>query len=362
MSNQIYIRPQEYMPSNATFDLNALVRDNVRRMKPYSSARDEFSGEAEVFLDANENPYPSPFNRYPDPLQSEVKRLLSPLKGVTPEQTFLGNGSDEAIDLLIRAFCEPNRDSIIITEPTYGMYSVCANVNAVRTISLTLDQNFDLDLSLFPALNDPSLKLIFLCSPNNPSANLLNRERIIQLLEQFQGLVVVDEAYIDFTTAPSFTTELSKYPNLVILQTFSKAWGLAGLRLGMCFASKEIIAVLNKIKYPYNVNIKTQELAVEALSNKDQKDRWVKEILQERTRLIEALQGLTITQKVYPSDANFVLVKVTDAPGIYKRLMNIGIIVRDRSNVRLCDNCLRITVGTQRENDKLIDALKQIVS
>jgi len=360
MSNQADTRQKSNMPRDTSFNADALVRDNVRRMKPYSSARDEFSGEADVFLDANENPYPSPFNRYPDPLQAAVKRALSPLKGVTPEQIFLGNGSDEAIDLLIRAFCEPNRDGIIITEPTYGMYAVCANVNAVRIVSITLDEHFDLDLSKFPSLNDPTLKIIFLCSPNNPSANLLNRARITQLLEEFQGLVVVDEAYIDFTAEPSFTSELSTYPNLVILQTFSKAWGLAGLRLGMCFASKDIIAILNKIKYPYNVNIRTQELALEALSNKDQKDRWVKEILKERARLIDALQGLAITLKIFPSEANFVLVRVSDAHGIYKQLMNLGIIVRDRSNVKLCDNCLRITVGTPHENDKLIEVLKQI--
>jgi histidinol-phosphate aminotransferase len=345
-----------------SFDINALVRDNIRNMKPYSSARDEFSGEAEVFLDANENPYPSPFNRYPDPLQHEVKLALAPLKGITPEQTFLGNGSDEAIDLLIRAFCEPKRDAILIAEPTYGMYAVCANVNAVRIQSITLDNDFDIDLASFPPLDDPLLKIIFLCSPNNPSANLLSRGRIIQLLTQFQGLVVVDEAYIDFTSAPSFANELSNYPNLVILQTFSKAWGLAGLRLGMCFASPEIIAVLNRIKYPYNVNIRTQELALEALSNHQQKDAWVKEILIERTRLVSALKKLPITEKVYPSEANFVLVKVKGARVLYKKLMDMGIIVRDRSNVKLCDNCLRITVGTPSENDRLVTALKQINS
>jgi histidinol-phosphate aminotransferase len=347
---------------NTSFDINALVRENVRKMKPYSSARDEFSGEAEVFLDANENPYPSPFNRYPDPLQFNVKRALSPIKGVLPEQIFLGNGSDEAIDLLIRAFCEPNRDAILITEPTYGMYSVCANVNAVRIVSVTLNENFDIDLSAFPSLNDPAIKIIFLCSPNNPSANLLNRDSILQLLEQFSGIVVVDEAYIDFTSSPSFALELSKYPNLAILQTFSKAWGLAGLRLGMCFASKEIISVLNKIKYPYNVNIRTQELALEALSNSQQKEKWVTEILTQREKLAHALTALAITQKVYPSEGNFILVKVTDAHGTYKRLMDMGIIVRDRSNVRLCDNCLRITVGSPQENERLLTALRSINS
>jgi histidinol-phosphate aminotransferase len=240
------------------------------------------------------------------------------------------------------------------------MYAVCANVNAVRILTVPLDANFDLDVTTFPSLNDPSLKLIFLCSPNNPSANLLNREAIIALLERFQGIVVVDEAYIDFTSSPSFTHELSNHPNLVILQTFSKAWGLAGLRLGMCFASQEIIAVLNKIKYPYNVNIKTQELALEALANPGQTERWVKEILQERSRLSQALERLAVTRKVYPSEANFILVRVTDAPGIYKRLMQLGIIVRDRSSVRLCDNCLRITVGTPQENDRLLHVLQSI--
>lgn len=346
--------------SKKGFDIQTLVRENIQRMKPYSSARDEFSGNAEVFLDANENPYPSPFNRYPDPLQWEVKRALSPLKGVDPEQIFLGNGSDEPIDLLIRAFCEPNRDAILIAEPTYGMYSVCANVNAVRIVSVPLDDNFDIDLSAFPSLEDPAIKIIFLCSPNNPSGNLLNRDSIISLLNRFSGLVVVDEAYIDFTSSPSFTHELSGHSNLVILQTFSKAWGLAGLRLGMCFASKEIIGILNKIKYPYNVNIRTQELALEALSKHNQTATWVRTILLERARLVERLGRLSITRHVYPTEANFVLVKVSDARAIYHTLMQMGIIVRDRSNVRLCDNCLRITVGTPAENDRLLTALENM--
>lgn len=344
------------------FDVDALVRENIRKMKPYSSARDEFSGEAEVFLDANENPYPSPFNRYPDPLQWDVKLALAKIKGVPPEQTFLGNGSDEAIDLLIRAFCEPNRDAILIAEPTYGMYAVCANVNAIRILSVTLDDNFDIDPSRFTALNDPALKLIFLCSPNNPSGNLLDRTKVLQLVKSFHGIVVVDEAYIDFTAAPSFTDELVDHPNLVVMQTFSKAWGLAGLRLGMCFASKEIIAVLNKIKYPYNVNIRTQELALDALQHRERTEAWVKEILSERSRLMRALEGLAITRKVYPSDANFVLVQVHDAKGIYHQLMAEGIIVRDRSNVVRCDDCLRITVGTPEENDQLICALGNMES
>lgn len=340
------------------FNIQTLVRENIQQMKPYSSARDEFSGNAEVFLDANENPYPTPFNRYPDPLQWTVKRALSPVKGVDPEQIFLGNGSDEAIDLLIRAFCEPHRDAILIAEPTYGMYSVCANVNAVRIVAVPLDNNFDIDLSEFPSLDDPTFKILFLCSPNNPSGNLLNRESIVSLLNNFSGLVVVDEAYIDFTSSPSFTNELSAHPNLVILQTFSKAWGLAGLRLGMCFASKEIIGILNKIKYPYNVNISTQELALETLNKREQTEAWVRTILEERARLVEGLRRLSITRRVYPTEANFVLVKVSDARSIYHTLMQMGIIVRDRSNVRLCDNCLRITVGTPEENDRLLSALE----
>ncbi len=338
-------------------DINTLLRENVRRMKPYSSARDEFTGDAEVFLDANENPYPSPYNRYPDPLQREVKRLLAPIKDVPAQQIFLGNGSDEAIDLLIRAFCEPNRDAILITEPTYGMYAVCANVNAVRIERVLLDDHFDLDPDALPPLDDPTLKIIFLCSPNNPSGNLISRDRIITLLDRFKGLVVVDEAYIDFTSSPSFTTLLNQYTNLVVLQTFSKAWGLAGLRLGMCFASRPIIDILNKIKYPYNVSIRTQELAIEALKQHTRMQQWVKEILEERDRLATSLMRLPITTKVYPSEANFILVRVTDAPGIYRKLMEAGIIVRDRSNVQLCSNCLRITVGTPAENRKLLDTI-----
>lgn len=347
---------------NSPVNIQTLVRENIRTMKPYSSARDEFSGDAEIFLDANENPYPSGVNRYPDPLQKDVKKALSVIKNVAPERIFLGNGSDEAIDLLIRAFCEPRQDAILIAEPTYGMYAVCAHVNDVRIKSVTLDENFDLDLAALPPLDDPTLKIIFLCSPNNPSANLLSRPRIIQLLESFSGLVVVDEAYIDFTSAASFTQELDNYPNLVILQTFSKAWGLAGLRLGMCFASEEIINILNRIKYPYNVNIQTQQLALEALANVDKTHAWVKEILRERTRLTDALKTLSSTRKVFPSEANFVLVRMKNARLLYQQLMESGIIVRDRSSVKLCDNCLRITVGTPPENDRLIEALTKLDS
>lgn len=341
------------------FDVNNLVRKNILTMKPYSSARDEFKGEADIYLDANENPYPSPYNRYPDPLQWELKRKIAAMKGVDPEQIFLGNGSDEAIDLLIRAFCEPNAASILITEPTYGMYAVCADVNAVNVQQVLLTPDFDIDLEAFPKTFDVSTKVIFLCSPNNPTANLLDPNKIKEVLKRFYGLVVVDEAYIDFAKDKGFIRYLDKYPNLVILQTFSKAWGLAGLRLGMCFASKDIIAVLNKIKYPYNVNIRTQELALEALEHETQKNAWVKEILAERTNLAQALSSLAFVKQVYPSDANFLLVKVDDAHALYQRLLERGIIVRDRSRVTLCYNCLRITVGTPGENNELIEVLKE---
>lgn len=341
-----------------TLNIASLVRKNILNLKPYSSARDEFKGEAEVFLDANENPYPSPYNRYPDPLQLKVKKKMSEIKGVPINQIFLGNGSDEAIDLLIRAFCEPNLDSILIAEPTYGMYAVCADINAVNVQRVLLTPDFDLDLDAFPKTFDATTKIIFLCSPNNPTGNLLDPAKIIEVLKRFYGLVVIDEAYIDFAKKQSFTKELKKYPNLVILQTFSKAWGLAGLRLGMCYASEEIIRIMNRIKYPYNVNVKTQELALEALAEENKKNKYVKEILKQREQLVQNLLRLALTEKIYPSDANFVLVQVKDAHGTYQYLMDQGIIVRDRSKVVLCYNCLRITIGTPEENKKLLSALK----
>ena len=341
-------------------DINTLVRKNVLSMKPYSSARDEFHGEAEIFLDANENPYPSPYNRYPDPLQSKVKTKLAEIKGVEPGQIFLGNGSDEPIDLIIRAFCEPNQDSIMITEPTYGMYKVCAETNAVNVQQVLLTPDFDLDLDEVPNTFDATTKVIFLCSPNNPTGNVLSRNKITEVIKRFYGLVVIDEAYIDFTKSKSFIHELKKYPNLIVLQTFSKAWGLAGLRLGMCYASEEIIGILNKIKYPYNVNVRTQELALEALENAYRKDIWVDEILKERGLLISQLKSLSMVEKIFPSNANFLLVRVKDAQSTYQYLMDNRIIVRDRSRVNLCYNCLRITVGTPEENKRLIEALKQI--
>jgi histidinol-phosphate aminotransferase len=341
-------------------DVSTLVRRNILTMKPYASARDEYKGEADVYLDANENPYPTPYNRYPDPLQWRVKEKLADIKGVNPENIFLGNGSDEAIDLLIRAFCEPNQDSILITEPTYGMYSVCAGVNAVNVQQVLLTPDFDLDIEALPKTFDGTTKILFLCSPNNPTGNLLSREKIIDVLKRFYGLVVIDEAYIDFAKSKSFVQELHRFPHLVVLQTFSKAWGLAGLRLGACYASTEIIHILNKIKYPYNVNIHTQELALDALENEYRKDIWIDEILTERDKLIKSLKGLKVVEKVFNSDSNFMLVRVKDAPMTYHYLMENKIIVRDRSRVALCYNCLRITVGTPEENEKLVAALKQL--
>lgn len=341
-------------------DVMKLVRKNILDMKPYSSARDEFKGEAEIFLDANENPYPSAYNRYPDPLQWKVKEKLAPLKNVAPEQIFLGNGSDEAIDLILRAFCEPYRDSVLMTDPTYGMYAVCAELNALPIIKVALTKDFDLDLdTLFNAIT-PNTKVIFLCSPNNPTGNVLSRDKILKVLDQFQGIVVIDEAYIDFTSAESFTQLLTKYPNLIVLQTFSKAWGLAGLRLGMAFGSNEIIAILNKIKYPYNVNIQTQEIALKALEEVNKKESAVKEIIQQRAQLSKDLLQLPIVEHVYPSDANFLLVKFKDASRTYQYLMGEKIIVRDRSKVTLCKDCIRITVGTPKENKNLIAALKNL--
>lgn len=341
-------------------DVLKLVRKNILDMKPYSSARDEFKGEAEIFLDANENPYPSSYNRYPDPLQWKLKEKLSHIKDINAEQIFLGNGSDEAIDLVIRAFCEPYQDSLLITDPTYGMYAVCAELNGIPILKVQLTEEFDLDVESLLATVTANTKVIFLCSPNNPTGNLLSRDKILKVLEGFQGIVVIDEAYIDFTTSESFTKQLALYPNLIVLQTFSKAWGLAGLRLGMAFASKEITNILNKIKYPYNVNIQTQEIALNTLQNIDKKEKAVEEIIEQRTQLQQEILQLPITEHVYPSDANFLLVKVKDAPGTYRYLMERNIIVRDRSKVTLCKNCIRITVGTPQENKNLIAALRNL--
>jgi len=339
-------------------DLEKLVRKNVLKLKPYSSARDEFQGTASVYLDANENPNPSPFNRYPDPHQIKLKEKLSVIKGIPVNQIFLGNGSDEPIDLLIRAFCEPGIDKVLIPQPTYGMYTVSAEINNIEIKTIRLTPEFDIDLNTLSEAWDDHTKLIFLCSPNNPSGNLLDPEKIKSVLHQFQGIVVVDEAYIDFTNYPGFVPLLSTYPNLVVLQTLSKAWGLAAIRLGMCFASKEIIAVLNKIKPPYNISILSQQTALEELHFEVRKNRWVSEIITEREKLRESLGKLNTVEKVYPSDANFLLVKIREARKVYEGLVKKGIIVRDRSNVILCEDCLRITVGTTQENQILLNELK----
>ena len=339
-------------------DINSLVRKNVLKLKPYSSARDEFQGNASVFLDANENPYPSPYNRYPDPHQFALKRKIADIKKVNPEHIFLGNGSDEPIDLLIRAFCEPGVDNVLIPQPTYGMYSVSAEINAVeiKTVKLTLE--FDIDLASTEEAWNEKTKLLFLCSPNNPSGNLLSKGKIESLLRKFKGLVIVDEAYIDFTDYTGFLPLLTQYNNLVVLQTLSKAWGLAGIRLGMCFSNVEVIKVLNKIKPPYNINILTQTVALESIREIQQKENWVKEIKIQRELLRNELAKIKMVEKVYPSDANFLLTKVKNAKATYNLLVTKGIITRDRSNVILCDNCLRITVGTPAENRVLLNELK----
>ena len=343
------------------FDINKLVRENVKKLTPYSSARDEFKGEARIFLDANENSLGSPltkwYNRYPDPLQWSLKKKIAEIKTVPPENIFLGNGSDECIDLLIRAFCEPKIDNIIICPPTYGMYEVSANINDVPVKAVPLTSNFQLDLEALEKNITKQSKIIFLCSPNNPTANNLIREDVEMLLNNFEGLVVVDEAYINFSRQRTLTMDLPDYPNLVVMQTFSKAWGLASLRLGMAIASKEIVDVLNKIKPPYNINQCTQDLAMKALDNLEDVNGMIVEIVKQRDELAYTLMQIPYVQIVYPSDANFLLVKVNDATRVYDYLKEQGIIVRNRSNVILCDDCLRITVGTENENRDLINAL-----
>ena len=340
--------------------LQELTRPNIWKLKPYSSARDEYKGyTASVFLDANENPYNTPHNRYPDPMQCELKTLLSKIKKVSPEHIFLGNGSDEAIDLVFRAFCEPGKDNVVAIDPTYGMYQVCADVNDVEYRKVLLDDNFQFSANKLLAAADEHTKLIFLCSPNNPTGNDLIRSEIETLLREFEGLVILDEAYSDFSDAPSFLEELDKYPNLVVFQTFSKAWGCAAIRLGMAFASVEIIGSLSKIIYPYNVNQLTQQQAISMLHKHYEIERWVKTLKEERDYLEEEFEKLPCTIKLFPSDANFFLVKVTDAVKIYNYLVGEGIIVRNRHSVSLCCNCLRVTVGTRIENNTLLAALRK---
>ena len=340
--------------------LQELTRPNIWSLAPYSSARNEYAGrEARVFLDANENPYNQPFNRYPDPLQLELKATLSKVKGVPAQNIFLGNGSDEAIDLPYRCFCEPGKDNVVAIEPTYGMYKVCADINNVEYRPVLLDEHYQITADKLLAATDAHTKIIWLCTPNNPTGNCLNREEVVKVIEGFEGLVIVDEAYSDFSSQKTLRSELAKYPNLIVLNTMSKAWGCAAIRLGMAFASTEIIGLFNKVKYPYNVNLLTQQQALEALKDPFEVDNWVKVLLQERTRMVDAFEVLPICEKVYPTDANFFLAKMTDAPKIYNYLVDQGIIVRNRHRVQLCQNCLRITIGTKTENSELIAALRQ---
>ena len=343
------------------FNLDKLLRDNIRRLVPYSSARDEFKGEASVFIDANENSLGSPltkwYNRYPDPHQWKIKEVLATIKGVGPQHIFLGNGSDECIDLLYRAFCVPGRDNVIINPPTYGMYEVSAHINDVEVRRAVLLDDFQLDLVHLETLVDEHTKIIWICSPNNPTANSMNRQDIEVILNNFPGLVVIDEAYINFSRHRSFIQELADYPNLVVLQTLSKAWGLAGLRLGMAFASEAIVEVYNKVKPPYNISQAAQELVLKALDEVGQVNDMIRLLVELRERLSLALSALPVVLTVYPSDANFLLVKTKDARGLYGWLLEEGIVVRDRSRVELCEGCLRITVGTEEENAALLSAM-----
>jgi histidinol-phosphate aminotransferase len=343
------------------FNIQSLTRENIKNLTPYSSARDEFSGEAKVFLDANENSLGSPlikwYNRYPDPHQVALKEAIGTIKTIAPEQIFLGNGSDECIDLLYRCFCNPGKDNIVICPPTYGMYEVSANINDVEVRRVPLLDDFQLDLVHMESLVDAHTKFIWICSPNNPTGNSINRGDIESVLNNFNGLVIIDEAYINFSRHKSFIQDLADYPNLVVMQTFSKAWGLAGLRLGIAFASMEIIEILNRVKPPYNINQATQEIALNALEEVGQVNDMIKELVQMRVALKAVFEKIPFIEKVYPSDANFLLVKVGDARQLYLYLLEQGIVVRDRSNVKLCDNCLRITIGTERENTQLVEAL-----
>lgn len=353
------------------FDLNKLLRENIKKLVPYSSARDEYKGTEGIFLDANENAFGSPvdmevegqelqLNRYPDTLQIAVKEKLGKIKGLPIENIFLGNGSDEAIDIIFRAFCNPGKDNVIFCPPTYGMYQVCANINDVEVIKVPLKpETFELDTDAILKAINANTKLIFICSPNNPTGTEVKLESVKKILENFNGVVVVDEAYINFARYRTFISELLNYPNLVILQTLSKAWGLAGLRVGMAFASQAIIDVFNKIKPPYNISLVSQKLASGALDNIAQVNDWIKQVVTERDKLITEISQLPFVLKVYPSEASFILVKTTDAKRVYNHLVNNKIVIRDRSNVELCEGCLRITIGTPTENKEVLQALKK---
>ena len=343
-------------------EIKELIRENIKSLQPYSSARDEFKeiSSAFIFMDANENPFESGLNRYPDPQQNLVKEALSKIKGVSKEQILLGNGSDEVLDLIFRVFCEPKEDQVIVLPPTYGMYEVLAKMNDIKLITIPLLDNFQPNIKEVVKVQNTNTKVLFLCSPNNPTANSFDANTIETLLKEFSGIVVVDEAYIDFSDEDSWLARLDEFPNLIVTQTLSKAYGLAGIRLGICYASQEIISILNKIKPPYNVNQLTQDVALKALLNRDEVNNQIKAITSERNQLIKDLKKLDIVDKVYASDANFLLVKVDDANLRYEQLLNNGIVVRNRSNQMLCENCLRFTIGTKDDNEKLITTLKLI--
>jgi len=347
------------------FDINALVRDNIKKLAPYSTARHEFKGQASVLLDANENAYGSPlednFNRYPDPLQWQLKFAIAKIKGVPAENIFIGNGSDEVIDLAYRVFCDPVKDNVIICPPTYGMYEVSGNINNVGIKKVNLTPQFQLNVEGILNSVDAHTKLLFLCSPNNPTGNNMNRNDVEILLNNFPGIVIIDEAYINYSKQKTFIQELTEYPNLIVMQTLSKAWGLAALRLGLCYASMDIIDLFNKVKPPYNINEASQELALEALQNTEQVNNWIKESVAERAKLELELSKFSFVENLYESDANFILVKVKDANALYTFLTEKGIIVRNRSKEVFCDNCLRITVGTPLENEMLIKALEELI-
>ena len=342
------------------FSLKEIVRPNIWSLKPYSSARDEYSGkEAHTFLDANESPYNNPYNRYPDPLQRELKQQIAILKDVRPEQIFLGNGSDEAIDLVFRIFCTPGRDNIVTIEPSYGMYEVCADINDIECRKVLLNERFDIEAQRLLEVCNDKTKAIFLCTPNNPTGNTLNPEEITRVLQQFEGIVVIDEAYSDFSSQPIWRPAINKYPNLIVLNTLSKAWASAGIRLGMAFTHSDIITLFNKVKYPYNVNTLTQRQAKDILARRPDVEDWIKITVNERLSLMYAVNELDICQKVFPTEANFFLARFTDANRIYDYLVDEGIIVRNRSRVRLCDDCLRITIGSPKENTMLLSALRR---
>ncbi|TCO10550.1 histidinol-phosphate transaminase [Natronoflexus pectinivorans] len=342
--------------------LTQLLRTNIQNLKPYSSARDEYTGEEGVFLDANENPFNEPYNRYPDPYQRKLKAIIAELKEVDAAQIFLGNGSDEAIDLVYRAFCEPGIDNVVSIDPTYGMYQVAAETNDVKVKKVKLTSDFELDVAALLDVVDANTKMLWICSPNNPTGNCFRETDVETILRKFDGIVVLDEAYVDFAPGRSMLGKLNNFPNLVVMQTFSKAWGMAGIRLGMAFAQPEIIKILSRIKYPYNLNILTQKKAMELISqNKEKTEQWIKLLLDERIKLASELKKLPFVHHIYPSDANFLLVRTTEPKRIYNFLVDKKIIIRDRSTVTLCEGCLRITVGSPEENRILMDALRLFV-